>query len=302
MADEHTQPPGLIASLVAAIGHLAGWVGLYFAAAYASAALLLGRTVQLDPLAAAFCAGVGLYILDRLKLRDALLDPADLATHEQRHRFLRARARPLRILAWGMLAIGTVLVVAIHPANALLPPVGVLGVLAYSRPHKQRRRPKDYFLLKNLMPGGAIGGLGVILAVQSPVRGSSLHDSPTGTWALPFIGAVLVALVLLIAADAMLCDLDDIAADRASRTSTVPVRGGIKATWRLGLLVHAIAGVLAVTVGWRHGLAVAAAAWACTNLGLTVLLSMARPGQVRDLIDLRLPAATLLAIVLNQML
>lgn len=301
METEPRQHHGPVARVLAAAGHLAIWVGLYFAAAYASAAILLGRAVQLDPLGAAFCAGVGLYLLDRLKLRDDLLDPADLAADERRHRFLRARRRFLRTLAWVMLGLGTILVVAIHPANALLPPIGVLGVLAYSRPRESSRRPKDLLVLKNLMPGCAIAGLGVILAVQSPVHATRLFGTPVGAEAFTFALAVCVALALLVAADAMLCDLDDVAADRHAKTSTLPVWRGTKATWRIALLAHAIAGVLAIGVGWRHGLVLGAAVWALVNLGLTTLLRLARPGQVRDLIDLRLPAATLLVYLLDHL-
>ncbi|MFG0243756.1 MAG: hypothetical protein ACF8R9_13300 [Phycisphaerales bacterium JB054] len=301
MGSEPHQLPGPVTRALAAAGHLAIWVGLYFAAAYASAAILLGRAVQLDPLAAAFCAGVGLYLLDRLKLRDDLLDPADLAADERRHRFLRARRRLLRTTAWVVLGLGTILVVAIHPANVVLPPIGVLGVLAYSRPRKSRRRPKDLLVLKNLMPGCAIGGLGVILAVQSPVHASRLYGTPVGAEAFTFALAVCVSLVLLVAADAMLCDLDDVAADRHAKTSTLPVWRGANATWRIALLAHAVAGVLAVCVGWRHGLAIGAIVWALANLGLTTLLRLARPGQVRDLIDLRLPAATLLVYLLDRL-
>ncbi|MFG0260635.1 MAG: hypothetical protein ACF8LK_09825 [Phycisphaerales bacterium JB041] len=301
MASDVRRNPGPVARVLEAAGHLAVWVGLYFAAAYASAAILLGRAVQLDPLAAAFCAGVGLYLLDRLKLRDELLDPADLAADERRHSYLRARRRLLRALAWVMLGVGTILVSVIHPANAALTPIGVLGVLAYSRPRRSRRRPKDLLVFKNLMPGCAIAGLGVILAAQSPVHTSRLYGTPVGAEAATFAAAVWLALVLLVAADAMLCDLDDVTADRRARTSTLPVWRGANATWRIALFAHALAGVFAVGVGWRHGLALGASVWALTNLGLTTLLRLARPGQVRDLIDLRLPAATLLVYLLEHL-
>ena len=74
MGSEPRQHSGPVTRALAAAGHLAIWVGLYFAAAYASAAILLGRAVQLDPLAAAFCAGVGLYLLDRLRARGPRLE------------------------------------------------------------------------------------------------------------------------------------------------------------------------------------------------------------------------------------
>ncbi len=291
--DEPDARPHLAARLLAAAGHLAVWVGLYFAAAYASAAILLGKTIQTNALLAACCAGVGLYLLDRLKLHDGLLDPADLAADQQRHGFLRSRRRVLRVTAWCVLALGTVLVVSIRPTDAVLPLVGILGVLSYSHAPKSRRRPKDVLLLKNLMPGIAIGGLGVILAAQSPTLAAHAAGRDR---ALVVVG-VLVVLVLVVAADAMLCDLDDVAADRSARTATVPVRRGTAATWNIALAMHACAGAFAVVVGIRRGVLAEAAVWTAANLGLTVLLRLIRPVRIRDLVDLKLPAATLIAVV-----
>jgi len=291
--DETDTNPRLASRAFAAAGHLAVWVGFYFAAAYASAAFLLGKAVQINALFAAFCAGVGLYLLDRLKLHDGLLDPADLAADKQRHGFLRSRSRALRVTAWCVLALGTVLVVSIRPADAVLPLVGILGVLSYSHAPKSRRRPKDVLLLKNLMPGVAIGGLGVILAAQSPALAAHSAGRDRSLVAL----AVFVVLVLVVAADAMLCDLDDVAADRSARTATVPVQRGAAATWNIALAMHTCAGALAIGIGVRQSVLVEAAAWTAANLGLTVLLRLIRPARIRDLVDLKLPAATLIAVL-----
>ena len=293
MASETDPRPGRAARFLAAAGHLAIWVGLYFAAAYTIAALLLGKAIQLNALLAAVCAGTGLYLLDRLKLHDGLLDPADLAADKHRHGFLRSRSRALRVTAWCVLALGTAFVVSIRPADAVLPLVGILGVLNYSHAPKSRRRPKDVLLLKNLMPGIAIGGLGVILAAQSPTLEATLAAARIS---LGTIG-VFVALVMVVTADAMLCDLDDMTTDRSARTATVPVTRGATTTWNIALAMHACAGALAIGIGVRQGVLVEAAVWTAANLGLTVLLRLIRPARIRNLVDLKLPAATLIAVV-----
>lgn len=269
--------------LVAAAGHLAAWVGLYFVGGYLSAAALLGRGVLAPAMAASFCAGVGLYLLDRVKAGDRWLDPADAEGQPVRHRFLLGHRRIVRMLAWATLALGAVAAAAIEPANLLLPPVGVAGVLLYGSVRRGRNRPKDVILLKNLAPASAIAGLSLILAFESPARGAA---PPPRAWALVGTG-----LLLAVLADAMLCDLDDIDADRRSATGTVPVRFGARLAWNAALALHGLAGGAVLAAG---GPPEVACAWAVAGVALTSFLRLLRPAQLRDLVDLKLPAVALI--------
>ncbi|HZW11364.1 MAG TPA: hypothetical protein VFF69_15780 [Phycisphaerales bacterium] len=261
-------------------GHLALWPGLYFAGVYAGAALMLGTRPSAPALGASFCAGVGLYLLDRVKARDQWLDRADADAQPVRHGFLMARRRRIRALAWGMLALGAAAAASITPLNLLLPPVGIGGVIVYGSVRGRRARPKDVLLVKNLLPGGAIAGLGVTLALESPVRGSP----PT----LAYAAAVGAGLVLVVTADAMLCDLDDASVDRAFGTQTVPARYGRKATWLVAMAMHLGAAAVLLGIGGFAGTLGASAIWAATDLAVTAGLWIWDPPALRDLIDGRL--------------
>lgn len=270
----------MASGITAKAGHLALWLGLYFCAVYACAAALLGRTLSWLALAGCFFAGVGLYLLDRVKARDAWLDRADAQAQPERYAFLLARRRRVRALAWVSLAAGAAAVAAISPLNLLLAPVGILGVLVYGSVHRPGRRPKDVLLIKNLLPGGAIAGLGVFLAWQSP----PLASPP----ALPHAAGTLLALLLIVTADAMLCDLDDTEIDRAHRTQTVPARFGRRATWLGALAMHAAAVGAILGVGAAAGTMRTAAALAGADLALTGALWAIEPPTLRDWVDMRL--------------
>ena len=271
---------------VARAGHLAVWLGLYCAAAYVAAVLVLHRAVIPAALAAAFCAGVGLYLFDRVKVLDRWLEPADPMAQPGRFAFLLKHRRLVRAVAWSVLAAGAVAVAAIDARNLVLPPIGLAGILAYSRVRPGGVRPKDVLGVKNLLPGLAIGGLGVILAWQSP---GGAPASP-GTWWFLTGG-----LVLVITADAALCDLDDAEADAAHGTSTVTTLLGRRWTWAIALAAHAVAGAGLVVAGALQGRLREPGLLAGTNLAATLILCGTRPGSVRDLIDLKLPLVVAVA-------
>jgi 4-hydroxybenzoate polyprenyltransferase len=278
-----TEPPGLLARA----GHLALWIGLYFAGAYLSAAILLVRQVSPLAIVGSFLTGVGLYLLDRVKVRDSFLDPADLVGQPERHGFLHGRRSRVRALAWGTLAAGTVALARIHPLNLLLPPVLIGGVIIYASIRRERPRPKDVLLLKNLLPGGAISVLAVALAWESPAR----HTPPEASHA----AGVLLGLVLAVTADAMLCDLDDIAVDRRFGTQTLAARYGRRTTWTAAMSIHAAACATLVLAGHASGALEVAATWAAADLAVTGALWAIDPPSVRDLIDGRLPIVALIA-------
>lgn len=273
------------ASVVLAAGHLAVWLGLYFAAAYIGAVLVLDRPVLSAAVVASFCAGVGLYLFDRVKLRDAWLDPADRVAQPGRFAFLLARRRRVRAVAWSLLAVGAVAAMTIDARNILLPVLGIIGIVTYSRMRPGGARPKDILGIKNLSAGVAICGLAMVLTWQTPGAAA-----PLAAWVWLAGG-----LTLLVTADAALCDLDDAAADAAHGTSTVTTWLGRRWTWAIALAAHAVAGAALLAAGLLIGRAREPALLAGVNLGATVVLCSTRPGSVRDLIDLKLPAVVAIA-------
>lgn len=298
----------MCARLVARLGHLALWLGLYFVAVYALAALLLGRHLRMPALIGSFAAGMAIYLLDRLKLSDAALDPADLLANEPRHVFLRQRASLYRMLAWVFVAIGTVAVVAMHPINLILPVVGVGGVLLYSHaktePGEQggaddasarvRLRLKDRLMLKNLLPGGAIAGFGTMLALQS--QGNALESFAVGdVFQWP---TVLVAffLTIVITFDASLCDIEDMDADAAHRTATLPIVLGVRQLWVLATVAQVLAAsglLLAFDMmdlpTFTEPVQRSLVLFIITTLVFHSMLALMPQRSIRDLIDLKLP-------------
>lgn len=266
-------------------GHLAVWLGLYFAGAYIALVLILDRPVRFAAALASFCAGVGLYLLDRVKVRDAWLDPADKAAQPGRFAFLLARRRRVRAVAWGLLAVGAVAAMTMEWRNLILPALGIIGIITYSRMRPSGVRPKDVLGLKNLSAGVAVGGLALVLAWQTPGEAA-----PLGAWAWLAGG-----LVLLVSADAALCDLDDADADAAHGTSTVTTWLGRNWTWAIALTAHVLAGGALIVAGAQIGRLREPSLLASVNLAATVVLCSTRPGSVRDLIDLKLPAVVAIA-------
>jgi len=282
------------------MGHMAVWLGLYFTATYAAAALLLGRALVPAALLGSFCAGMAIYLLDRLKVRDALLDRADLAADPHRHHFLRAHARFFRQMIWGLVFIGTVSVMLLSLANILLPVVGVGGVILYTHrahtgqssqpnqpdqpdpPAQPRARLKDRLLIKNLLPGGAIAGFGTMLALQSPTGSST----PFSIAAI----AVVVCLTILVTTDAALCDIDDQASDKAHGTRTLPIVLGVRWTWitAIGLQLLAGLGLLGV-LGRAEPARSVILWWTGVNLGANIVLCSLPVRSLRDLVDLKMP-------------
>src|SRR4051794_14870771 len=89
-----------------AASHLALWASLYVTGAVVCFGQVagIGFAVALDQrhavaLAYAFSTAAAVYLLDRVKVRDRWLDPADREAHPNRHEFLARNAPKVRALA-----------------------------------------------------------------------------------------------------------------------------------------------------------------------------------------------------------
>jgi 4-hydroxybenzoate polyprenyltransferase len=280
--------PGLLAA-AAAIGHLAAWAGLYVAAAVVCCAQLIGMRIQPRIIAYAWATAVAAYLLDRLKLWPAWIDPADRIAHPARYAFLEDHSAVARILMAATWAASAALAWIIQPLLIAATISAATGVLVYAGRPRHRSpdapRVKDVFILKNLFVGAGIAGFALIVALlaQAPASGlwPSLVEQVRGQPML--LGLVGSHLLVRVFADAVLCDIDDEASDRAHATETLPTRIGGNAAWRIAMWLRLAlaASLLAWPVGpWR-----ARVAWAAVTALSTIALRVWRPRRVRDVVD-----------------
>ena len=288
-------------SALPVVAHMAVWAGLYVAAGVVCFTQIAGLTPLLEPgtwlqaVAFAFCLAVAVYLLDRVKLCDAWLDPADELAHPRRYAFLAARTRTVRWLIAALLVLATILGERLGRGviawGGWLPVGAVAGVLIYAaRPRQARPRPKDRLLIKNLYVGTGITGFAILTTLTAVLPHGSVsqlraflapHFAPMGFSA--------GHLLLRVCADAVLCDLDDEAADRQHGTHTLPGRVGRERAWNLAVgLRLGLAVLLALAAGGFPTVpAVAMWCWAGVTVVSSIALRWAAPAQVRDWVDAR---------------
>ncbi|MFZ2872924.1 MAG: UbiA family prenyltransferase [Phycisphaerales bacterium] len=293
--------------MIRAIAHLAVWAAVYIAAAVVCAAQLLGAPHALTPgiLLFAWSTALLAYLLDRVKLRDAWLDPADEQAHPDRYAFLFTHRHAARAL---MAVAGAVSLISgwmLHPIAAAGTGATVAGVLLYAgRPRAPGggARLKDRFIIKNLFVGAGIAAFAmliVVLAAERAAGGRSMDLREL--WPLPFppltLALTLAYLTLRVYADAVLCDIDDEPADRANDTRTLPTRIGGEDAWRAAMWLRLA--LAASLLCWPVGPFTARAAWAGCSAAGTIALRWWRPRRIRDLVDARfgLEAACVWAIL-----
>lgn len=278
---------GRLTSFIHAVGHLAGWAGVYVAAAWGCFWQLSGhggvvQSGHLPALAFCFLTATPIYLLDRVKLMDAWLDPADEAAHPKRFQFLVGRSRRLRALAALFLGSACVLgVIALHPLAALMPLVAVGGVVAYAAgPRRTAARPKDVILLKNAFVAAGICGFAVLVSLFQESEPAAMVGHEWGTWA--FSAGHLFVRVF---ADAALCDLDDEAADRAFGTRTLAAHFGRVSAWNAAMAARLLlaCAIAVVPVGPQKPRLV----WAAVTIVSSLWLRLASPARVRDWVDVR---------------
>lgn len=241
----------------------------------------------------AFCTAAGVYVLDRAKVRDAWLDPADAEAQPERFAFVHRHRRGLRWMTLGLFVGAAALGERLVAGGAAAPVVAGAGVVVYAgRPRARRSRPKDVFILKGLYVALGITGFAalVTLAGARPGGGWGELASAAAERAAPLgvAGALLAARVF---ADAALCDLDDERADRRFGTATLPTRFGREPAWRAAYVMRLlVAGALVIAISLPLA---ARLAWAVVTAISTLVLRASSPAHVRDWVDLRLPLESL---------
>lgn len=259
----------------------------------------------------AWATGAGVYLLDRVKLKDAWLDPADQASRPAHHALLTARPAAVRAAAAVLLAGAMLIALNAAPPGHLalveaIPLAAVIGVALYAaRPRRARPRPKDLLAIKNAYTAGGITALAILLTLcwlptwhrlgGMTVPGDDLTGDYFPGVAGPgiagpgiagpvwiFAAAVLWARVFV---DASLCDIDDLDADARFATRTFAVAIGPARTRRAAIAARLlIAAALALV---PVGPAPARTAWAAASAATAITLLL-RHRDWRDYIDLSL--------------
>lgn len=289
--------------MIRAAGHIGLFAGLYVVGAMVCVWQLggLASSEFVVPSWAALVAvgliATGTYALDRVKLRDTWMDPADREAQPERYAFLSAHSATVRMLALVMLAAGGAIgwfVNVLAPAAAVL---AAAGVVAYApMPRLGRRRLKDRLGLKNAYVAAGITGF---VAVAALADAAGREHPPDIARTFMSHGWAMIGVCLLVGVrtlvDAALCDLDDEGADRRHGTATLPTTLGGGAAWRITGVVRVFASVATlacVWCPWRTRVA-----WAIVGAIGILALRMRRPRRVRDLVDIRFAMEALAASV-----
>jgi 4-hydroxybenzoate polyprenyltransferase len=283
-----------VRTLIERLGHLAVWAGLYAGAAVPCFAQVAGLSLHPRSLGLALAfvvpCGIAVYLLDRIKLRDAWLDPADAEAQPGRMAFLSARTGPIRTAMIVLLATATAAGAALAWWMALLPWLACAAVFVYAgRPRAARPRPKDVLIFKNATVAAGITACAALAALAAAGR-LSFPESPAALLPLAFSAA---HLFLRVFADAALCDVDDEAADRAHGTQTLPTALGRRQAWNVAMAIRLAlaAALLAIPIGpWPARLA-----WALVTIASSLALRWPNPRRLRDWVDARFPIEVLIA-------
>jgi 4-hydroxybenzoate polyprenyltransferase len=238
--------------------------------------------------AVAGLTAAGVYLLDRVKARDAWLDPADREAHPTRFEFLSGRSGWVRGLMVVLLVAAVVLGWSLTGWVAAGVVAAVAGVWVYAgRPRAGRARVKDVLLLKNAFVAGGIAGFAGVMVVIAACGGG---PGAWWVWAGAHAGAMVVAcgtLAVRVFADAALCDLDDERSDRAHGTVTLPTVLGRRRAWLTAMTLRLIS---AAALWLSAGGQAAPRAWAVVTVVSTIGLWLYQPARLRDLVDARFGA------------
>ena len=281
------------ASVVSPLGYIALWAGLYVVGSLVFLAQISGlddhihAATKFTAVAFTFCTATGVYLLDRVKLRDAWLDPADAHAHPKRFNFVSSHARPLRIAMLVLLAVAAGLGWMLMRWGVLIPPLAAMGVFVYAgRPRDERPRPKDVMLLKNFYVALGITGFAVLISLAAIRPRADLEVLAALARRHVLLLALAAAhLMVRVFADAVLCDLDDEDADRRFGTETLPIHLGRNKAWNTALGIRLAAALILAAIpvlplGPRL-------AWAGVTVVSSLTLRFAAPRRLRDWVDAR---------------
>jgi hypothetical protein len=275
-------------TLIRSLGHLALWPTLYTIGVLVLTDWFYARSI---PPWTAICfvslCAHGCYLLDRIKISDARLDPADKLAQPHRYAFVSRHAKLLRLIALTdlILAMGAAMLLTMWliwiPAVAM----GCVHLYAGRVPDAAHPRLKDYPVIKAFFIAG--GHMALALAASIVSHGLDLQHYALALW------ITLLGVGAIVFSDAVLCDLDDLYTDQQYGTKSIPVLFGEHSAWQIVIVSHAAGcALLGVMLGWSVAIGLLAAGLLVSD---TLLRLMQRQ---RDFVDARLlPLAVLVVLV-----
>lgn len=282
-----TRPrPNPIASI---LSHLAIYPALYTLGVYLLAILSLGYTNP-GTITIAFILIVAhaCYLLDRVKVSDANQDPADALALPDRALFFTRNASIIRLLLALELLVSITLGYLIAPPLAIVPLGALIGVYLYAGRGASPGDPrfKDLPALKSFFI--ACAHLALVIAT---LWGNDHDLLSFPRWVTI---ASLVGIWMIVSADAILCDLDDVESDAIYQTRSLPVLIGRNQAWVVAIMTLGLGCALLQV---RDSLP-----FPMLLVGVLIWVS-ALPTQIRknrrDLIDARLLPIVILGMVMR---
>lgn len=276
-------------SIASNLSHLALYPAMYTLGVYLLAHLSLNLPVP-NSVTIAFILLIAnaCYLLDRVKLTDARQDPADAIALPDRALFCARYAKFIRALIVLELIIAIVLGFIISPLLALIPLGALIGVYAYAgraaTPGKARL--KDLPALKSFFISSAHLAL-VVAVLWGNDHNLISHPRPSVLWSLS-------AIWLIVSADAILCDLDDVESDELYQTHSLPVLLGVSRAWQLAIVIMLTGSVCL----WITSTETLTTSMISILVVVSVLFTHAMKNR-RDLVDARLLPIVLIGLMMR---
>ena len=236
--------------------------------------MLLGLPISIWSMVAAFSMAWFVYLLHRFRMAHR-----HSVASADRFRPLRDHARLVGLVLWvvGLLAVCAALMTSLWLPLLLL--ASVAGMLVYGW-GADGGRPRDMLVVKNACVGVSMTCFWVLLVIAS---GTASFEPSASFW------LVVIAMSVIVLADAMYCDLVDMDLDARTLSRTAPVQWGATSTrWTADVLV-VFASMLLVLSGTTSG--ERSTIWFVIPLlllGSQGVLRLVRTRWIRTVVDCRL--------------
>ena len=271
------------------LSHLAFYPAMYTLGVYLLALLALHLPIpNTGTIAFILLVANACYLLDRVKLTDARQDPADAIALPNRALFCARHAKFIRALIALELIIAIAFGFIISPVLALIPLGALIGVYAYAgrAATPGRARLKDLPALKSFFISSAHLAL-VVAVLWGNEHDLIAHPRINVLWSLS-------AIWLIVSADAILCDLDDVDSDALYQTRSLPVLMGVSRAWRLAIVLMLV-GTACLFITSTETLALSVVS---TLIVFSVLFTHGMKNR-RDLVDARLLPIVLIGLMMR---
>ncbi|MBT4584370.1 MAG: hypothetical protein HOC93_04725 [Phycisphaerae bacterium] len=237
------------------------WASLYVGSVVVLMFQIAGERVTIAAVVGSCFLAMAVYVLHRIS-------PEVHEAIQPRHRQAIQKRKTMLFLFGLASIVACGMLYMVKPILLLLLPIGCIAVTLYGR--KTVCYPiRNIIFLKSIAVGISIAGLGWIL-IHTP-------------W--PPVGAIGIAVI--ISADALLCDIQDVQYDKGCGCITLPARTTESTTW----LIASAMNIIGACFLWFVGESIVG--WIA--LLIFPILFIVRKYDLRMFVDLRLP---LVAVIL----